>query len=64
MAGVGEIKHTPEGCIGIGLGDLEEGKIWRVWGGERKLVDGRDDACVGYGPFEVAGSLAADDAGC
>ena len=61
MAGVGEIEHAPEGCIGIGLGDLEEGEIRRVWGGERKLVDGRDDACVGYGPFKVARGLTPDD---
>lgn len=63
MAGVGKVEHAPESGVGVGLGDLEEGEVWGVWGREGELVDGRDDTGVCYGPFEVARGFAADDAG-
>jgi hypothetical protein len=40
---------------------LEEREIGGVGGGERELVYGRNNAGVGYGPFEVSGSFATDN---
>ena len=64
MASVGKVEHAPECGIRIRLGDLEKGKVSRVRRWKCELVDGRDYASVGDGPFEVAGGLAADNAGC
>ena len=61
VAGIGEIEHAPEDGVGVGLGYLEEREIRGVRRGEGELVDGGDDAGVGYGPFEVPGGFAADD---
>lgn len=61
VAGIGKVEHAPESSVRVRFGDLEEGEVWRVWGRERELVDGRDDACVRDGPFEVARGFAADD---
>jgi hypothetical protein len=64
VSSVGKVEHAPESGIGIGLGYLEQGEVWRVRRRKGELVDGRDYASVGYGPLEVAGGLAANDAGC
>jgi hypothetical protein len=56
-----EIEQTPERGIGVRLGDLEQGKIWGIWGGKSELVNGRKDASVGDGPFEVSGCFATND---
>lgn len=64
VARIRKVEQTPEGGVGIGLADLEEGEVGRVGGGEGELVDGGNDTCVCDGPFEVAGGLAAHDAGC
>ncbi len=63
MASVGEIEHAPKCSIGIGLGDLEKWEVWRVRGRKSEFVDGRDYACIGDGPFEIARGLATYDAG-
>lgn len=60
VACVGKIKHAPEGGVWVRLRDLKEGKIRRVRGRERELVNRGNDTRVGDGPFEVARGLAAD----
>ena len=62
VPGVGEVEHAPESGIRIWLGDLEKWEVSGIRGRESKLVDGREDTSVGYGPFEIARRLTADDA--
>jgi len=61
MACISEIEHRPEACVRIRLRYLEEGEIGGVGGGQGELVNGRDDARIGYGPLEVPGRFTAHD---
>jgi len=60
VARVGKVEHAPERGVRVGFGDLEEGEIGGVWGGQGELVDRGHDARVGDGPFEIARCLATD----
>jgi len=40
---------------------LKERKIRGIGGRKREFVYGRNDASVGYGPFEITRGFAADD---
>ena len=63
MPGVGKVEHTPELRIGVGFRYFKKREISGVRRGKRKLVNGREDAGVGYCPFQVSGGFAADDLG-
>ena len=62
MASIREIKHAPERCVRVRLGDLEKWQIGGVWRGKGELIYRRYDTSVGDRPLQVARSFAADDA--
>lgn len=63
VASIGEVKHAPEGGIGVWFRDLEEREVGGIWRREGKLVYRRDNTGVSDRPLEIAGSLAANETG-